>query len=322
MPIDPEEAKRYLDSVDEENQVNNIVVAEKKTSLGKAATFQLSESSAGESPWKLLNLELLPSGGLFYPEGAELLIRSAKTKEIRHWSTIDENDPLDIYEKINFVLEACTKFKVKGSPVSLSYNDFVKIDRYHILFRIYELTFPNQENKLLAYIKCEIDTCGHTNKTQVTSQNLKGFRYPEELMKWYSPEERCFVIKSEKLGETLRFYLPTIGSSAKVRQKRKYDQAKGSVDEEFYEQVEYLIPDWRKADINYLTSLKVDSIGWSERKFLIVYKVVDPLKKESLNKVESLCEKCKNLTESSIFLDGSFTVKNIFIISAGLDELI
>jgi hypothetical protein len=46
------------------------------------------------------------------------------------------------------------------------------------------------------------------------------------------------------------------------------------------------------------------------------------LRKASLNKVASVCEKCKEVTEDHIFLDGSFTVKDIFIVSAGLDELI
>jgi hypothetical protein len=68
--------------------------------------------------------------------------------------------------------------------------------------------------------------------------------------------------------------------------------------------------------------LKAESIGWSERKFLIVYKFIEPLEKAALNKVLSICEKCRAQTESSIFLEGSFTVKDIFIISAGLDELI
>jgi hypothetical protein len=259
---------------------------------------------------------------LFYPEGVELLIRSAKTKEIKHWSTIDENDPLDIYEKINFILNSCTKFKIKGNPTPLNFNDFLEIDRYHILFRIYELTFPNQENKLFAYIKCSSAPCGHKNQTQVTSQNLIGFKYPEELMKWYSPSERCFVVKSEKIGETLRFYMPTIGSTSRIRQKQQNTEFKTDEDNAFYSQANYLIKDWRKADYQYISMLKAESIGWSERKFLIIYKFIEPLEKSALNKVLSICEKCRAQTESSIFLEGSFTVKDIFIISAGLDELI
>jgi hypothetical protein len=323
--FDPEEAARYLEEQDRLHGINTVVTeTEKVTSLGKAKSHvMLEESAAAESPWKLLDLSTLPSQGLFYQKDAELLLRSAKTKEIRHWSTIDENDPIDAREKINFILNSCTKFKVKGSPVPLNFNDFLEIDRYHILFRIYELTFPNQENKLWAYIKCSNAQCGHTNQTQVLSRNLVGFRYPEEVMRWYSPEERCFVIASEKLNDTFRLYLPTIGISAKLRQKRRDEEERGvEIDTSFYEQAPYLTREWRKEDLQSLGALKMSTLDWSEDKFVVIHKFTELLKKASLNKVASVCEKCKTQTESHIFLGGSFTVKDIFIISAGLNELI
>lgn len=325
--IDDDEAARYLEEQDKLYGVNNIQVEEKKdepapTSLGKIRNYDsIPElSAASESSWKLLDLRSLPSQGLFYPEGTELLLRSAKTKEIRHWSTIDENDPLDIIEKINFVLNACTRIRVPGGR-PLNYNDFLEIDRYHILFRLYELTFPNQENKLWANIKCKND--GHVNSTQVLSNNLKGFQYPEELMKWYSEEDRCFKIISEKLNETFFIYLPTIGIENKFRLKRQEDKKKGiEIDESFYEFGPYIIKEWRGLTNTMISDLKFESNSWPDNKFVFIHKFTNSLKDSSLNKVISVCEKCKDLTESHIFLEGSFTVKDIFIISIGLDELI
>jgi hypothetical protein len=330
--IDPKEAQRYLEEQDKKYGVNNIspeniekLEPKKETSLGKASSYldSVEMSAVAESPWKLLSLDTLPSGGLFYPEGVELLLRSAKTKEIRHWSTIDEFDPLDVREKINFILSSCTKFKVRGNPTPLNFNDFLEIDKYHILFRIHELTFPNQENKLWAQIKCSNTQCNHVNQTQVTSKNLIGYKYPAELMKWYSNAERCFVVPSEKLGETLRFYMPTIGMLSKFRQKKKNEQQNGiPIDDAFYKQAKYLITDWRRTDLDVLGQLKAESTVWTDNKFLIIHKFTELLEKNTLNKVASVCEKCKTQTESHIFLGGSFTVKDIFIISAGLDELI
>lgn len=324
--IDDDEAARYLEEQDRLYGVNNIQVEEKKEepspkSLGKLKSYEAIEmSAAGESSWKLLDLRSLPSQGLFYPEGTELLLRSAKTKEIRHWSTIDENDPIDVIEKINFILNSCTKIRVPGGR-PLNFNDFLEVDRYHILFRLYELTFPNQENKLWANIKCK--HCGHVNSTQVLSNNLRGFQYPEELMKWYSEEDRCFKIVSEKLNETFYIYLPTIGVENKFRTKRQEDIKKGvEVDESFYEFGPYLIRDWRGLNSSNLTELKFAANSWQDNKFVFIHKFTRNLKEASLNEVISLCEKCKEVTESHIFLEGSFTVKDIFIISAGLDELI
>jgi hypothetical protein len=325
--IDPEDAARYLDEQDKIHGINTIKVEEKKeespqSSLGKIGGYIESPeiSAAAESSWKLLDLRSLPSQGLFYPAGTELLLRSAKTKEIRHWSTIDEDDPLDVREKINFILTSCTKIRVPGGR-PLNFNDFLEIDRYHILFRLYELTFPNQENKLWANIKCDND--GHVNSTQVLSHNLIGFKYPDELMKWYSEEDRCFKVVSEKLNETFYLYLPTIGVENKFRLKRQADESSGiEIDESFYGFGPYLIKDWRGLTTEALTALKFESNNWPDNKFVFIHKFTNQLKSASLNRVASVCEKCKEVTESHIFLEGSFTVKDIFIISTRLDELI
>ena len=331
--VDDNDALSHLDKLDEIHGVNKHVeeaIVESTnespiTSLGKARSYeqQISMSAAEESPWKILNLNLLPSKGMFYPEGVELTIRSAKTKEIRHWSTMDEHDPIDVREKINYILNKCTKFKIKGEAEFFNFNDFLDIDRYHILFRIYELTFPNQENKLMANIKCNDKICSHVNRIQIISKNLLGFEIPTELLKYYNQDERCFVINSEKLGKTLKFYMPTGGISEKFREKKKSEVSRGiEIDESFYDSAPYLIWDWRNLNTAAMTRFKMDTIGWGDHEFAIIYKVTNALKKASINRAIGVCEKCKKEVESSIFLGGSFTVKDIFIISIGLDELI
>lgn len=320
-----EEATVDISSIKPAEAASESTSESKPTSLGKARSYehQIQMSQAEESPWKILSLDILPSRGMFYPEGAELTIRSAKTKEIRHWSTMDEHDPIDVREKINYILNKCTRFKIKGEAEFFNFNDFLDIDRYHILFRIYELTFPNQENKLMANIRCNDKTCGHVNRLQVTSKNLLGFDIPDELRKYYSPEERCFVINSEKLGKTLRFYMPTGGVSEKFREKKKSEITRGvEIDDSFYDAAPYLVWDWRNLNHANMSRFKMETVGWGDHEFAIIYKVTSSLKKASTNRAIGVCEKCKKEVESSIFLGGSFTVKDIFIISARLDELI
>jgi hypothetical protein len=327
IDLNLEDAARFLDEQDRIHNINKPIDAvpvkeEARPNLGIVDSYS-EISAASESSWKMLDLRGLPSQGLFYPENSELLLRPAKTKEIRHWSTIDENDPIDVRDKINFILNSCTKFSIRGGGQPLNFNDFIEIDRYHILFRIYELTFPNQENKLWANIKCENTKCGHVNQTQVLSQNLRGFKIPEELMKWYSPEERCFKVISDKLQETIRIYMPTIGIENRFDQKLQKERETGiEIDKSFYEFGPYLVKEWRPANSQSLTQLKMGSLGWPENKFVFIHKFTKMLKEASLNKAIVACEKCKEVTESHIFLEGSFTVKDIFIISVRLDELI
>jgi len=323
-----------LDAIDMEHGVNQhvqeptevVAKHEPITSLGKARSYEGNESQLSaveDSPWKLLKLDLLPSGGMFYVDDVELLIRSAKTKEIRHWSTMDSHDPIDIKEKINFILNACTKFKVKGNPQPFNFKDYSDTDRYHILFRIYELTFPNQENKLMANIKCKSVKCKHVNRIQVTSKNLLGFQIPDELLKYYDETDKCFTIKSEKLGETIKIYIPSSGVIDKFKQKKKTEIKAGfDIDEAFYSFGPYLVYDWRQLTMDNLSHLKQESLRWSDKKFTIIHKITESLKLAATNRASGVCEKCKTGLETSIFLGGSFTVKDIFIVSTRLDELI
>ena len=334
--IDEKDALSHLDRIDETNKLNTSAeVTVEKTeyqppvksipnSLGKIkATEDTGLSAAEESPWKLLRFDILPSKGLFYPKGAELLIKSAKTKEIRHWSTMDEHDPIDVREKIAFILNKCTKFKIKGKPIIFNLNDFLEVDKFHILFRIQELTFPNNENKLMANIKCDNSKCGSVNRVQVGSQNLLGFEIPNLIEKWYSEEERGFVVPSEKLNDTLRFYMPTVGITNAIREYRQEEIKKGiDIDESFYNFSPYVLSDFRNLSRDKINHLKLESNGWLQNKFLAIHKFTEDIKKESVNKVTCVCESCKTQITTSIFLGGSFTVKNIFVISARFDELI
>jgi len=321
-----------LDAIDKEHGVNTpmAVEVEKESitnSLGKASNYLPEDvlSEAADNGWKSLTLELLPSQGMFYPSGVELLLKSAKTDEIKHWSTMDELDPLDVKEKINFILSKCTNFKIKNQAGRFNFNDYCDVDKYHILFRIHELTFPNKENKLMANLRCKSKSCGHVNRIHVTSQNLIGYRTPDHLMQWYDSERRGFFIPADmnKLNEDLKFFIPTTGMVNKFKEYKKKEKANGNtIDEAFYEVVPYLITDWRNVTPAVMRDLKISFKGWSKDKYIAVYKFVNEIKKSSLNKAIGVCEKCKTRLEDHIFLGGSFTTKDIFIVSAGFNEFI
>ncbi len=310
-----------LEKVTNEEITNS---AKKITSLGKASTAPIITTSANESGWKLVKLQNLPSNGLMYPDKSEFLIRSAKTKEIRHWSTIDEYDPLDVSEKITFVTESCSKMHIKGETAAImNSNDILEIDKYQILFKIHKITFPNNENKLIAKVKCPDTKCGKINSIHTTDSNLGGFEYPEELMEWYSNEEKCFVVTSEKLMETFKLHMPTIGSTKIFNEYKEMCKIRGmQPDKSFDEIAPYLIPSWRRFNASDLLRIREQSQSWKENKFLFLHKACQLLKNNSKNKVHGICESCKTKIASSIFLGGSFTAKDIFIVSTRLKDLV
>jgi hypothetical protein len=185
------------------------------------------------------------------------------------------------------------------------------------------LTFPNNENTLKANIKCSNKKCGHVNHVPVSDTNLKGFDFPEELMEWYSQEEKCFVIASEKLMETFKIYLPTIGTTKIMNDYNALCKRRGiGEDKAFNKIAPYLVPNWREFGANDLIDLRSQASRWHENKFIFLHKACEMLEKNSKNKVLGICEKCSTKMASSIFLGGSFTAKDIFIVSTRLRDLI
>ena len=42
--------------------------------------------------WLKIDVKTLPTQGLFYPDGMEISIRAARGEEIKHWSTMNDQD--------------------------------------------------------------------------------------------------------------------------------------------------------------------------------------------------------------------------------------
>ena len=280
--------------------------------------------SAADMYFKNMPLENLPTGGLFYPKGMEITFRAADVAEIRHWSTIDENDMLDMDAKMNFVIEKCVR--VKGKDGWMSWEDLVEIDRFYILFCVHEITFPNGENKLMIKFRCPPTCAGdgsYRESTQLKSNMLNLLVIPEDLMQYYNPEERCFTKYSEKLGETIRFYLPTIGVSKKI--KNIINEARndgGYVDPSFIKVAPYLIKEWRNLDAKELERYRMDTFKWGKNKTLFINGISDKIEKSVNLTVKKECPRCQVTLEAPIFFRGGFTIKSLFAVSDRLDELI
>lgn len=280
---------------------------------------------AADMYWKNLPIENMPTAGLFYPKGIEITFRAAELAEIRHWSTIDAGDMLDMDMKMNFILEKCVR--VKGPNKEwMSWEDLIEIDRFYVLFCIHEITFPNGENKLLVKFKCPPECKGdgsYRESVQLKSTMLNLLIIPDELMQYYSPEERCFVKVSQKLNETLRFYMPTIGVSKKIKDIIKDAQQEGDfVDVAFIRIAPYLVKDWRTLDVKALEKLRMDTFRWNRNKTMFINGIAEKLEKSVNLTVKKECPACHVELEAPIFFRKGFTIKNLFFISDSLDELV
>ena len=307
--------------------------AEVRIDRSKGELGSMMEASTGESKihgandqyWKNVPIENTPAGGLFYPEGVELTIRSAEVAEIRHWSTIDENDFLDMDAKMNFIIEKCVRFKGPDGGW-LSWKDLLEIDRFYIIFLIHELTFPNGENKMKINFGCNIQCKGdgtYREKVHLKANMLNLLIIPDDIMTYYDPNKRCFSKTSVKLNEDLEFILPTVGVSQKIKGLVKDARDNGSyIDPSFVKVAPYLIKEWRDIDDKYLERLRINTYKWNKNKLLFITGFSDKLEKAVNLTVKKQCPRCGVILEAPLFFRGGFTIKNLFIVSTGLDDLV
>lgn len=284
--------------------------------LGKAQTYyelQEKESSNEFSAvgYKPIPLQNLPSKGLFYPDNFKILIRPASVAEIRHWSSLDENDAISINDAVIGIISKCVT--VNGGTISykFSFKDILEVDKFYILFAIRELTFINGENKLI------IDLDGE--KYEIKKEDLKLFYIPEKLEKFYNPDEKCFKFKFKGTDETMRIYLPTIGVAEAIKdyvlEKRRN---KEEIDTSFITFLPFLTANHRFVNKQNIEKFKKEMASWDLKKTSLISFVIDEIRKV-VEDPQIVIE--KNGTERVVPLTFQNGIKSFFLNSNILDEL-
>jgi len=289
----------------------------KAASLGKASKFVEiydEDPIANELGWKNVPLENLPSGGQFYEPGTQMAIRAASVAEIRHWSTIDENDLLSVDDMLNFIIDKCARIKVPGKPGT--YKDLKEIDRFYLIFAIRDYTFKNGENRMYVTVTNEE---GLEERVEVTKDVIDYFNADDRLMNYFNREERCFEINM-KNGEQFKMYLPSLGSMLFIKNYLKQRQQSGTnFDKSFVKYAPFLFPDWKLLNQNVYDKAVQESYTWSLQKISVMDKLVDMLASSVKPQVRY---KSMSGMEATAPLNFQSGVKSIFLISDIFGELV
>lgn len=262
-----------------DDQYKKIVESQENQSqdLGKVDISRFQREEAPEADLVLgyhnLDVNNLPSAGMFYPEGTEISIRSAKVAEIRHFSSIDENNILDVDEKLNAIVESCTR--VTSSKKRLSYKDLCEEDRFYLILSIRDLTFPEPESKLTVEHK---DKKGEKHTVEINKDNFTYFKIPTELEKYYDAETRAFLIETKSFG-TIEMRPPTIGIMQRMTAYIKDRQEKGeNIDQSVLQIMPYLVSEWRGFTDKDIFKFEMEMNGWSNKKYSLIYKLAEQMK--------------------------------------------
>jgi len=248
---------------------NNPPVGSKMTEApAPKLPLQRSEdqiSQGNQIGWQKLPIKDLPTKGLFYPEGTEVSIRAASAGEIRHWSTLQEDDPYSLDDMLNYVLERCVSFK--SGPTS-SWRDIKEIDRFYILLAIREYTFVKGENQL----QVKVDEGKNVN---VTKEMVDFIQIDERLMKYYDSEKRCFLLKF-KSGKIIEVTIPNVGVTNFLKGYISRKQSSGQgFDTDFITFAPFVIKDWRGLNDSVYEKMVMDSYNWSMQEVSVLAHIKD-----------------------------------------------
>lgn len=184
------------------------------TALEAAATPQQAAApTAGKQPVSLVeasanseytawSTDVLPAKH-FYPKGTILYVRAAKVSEIQHYSMVDNDNFVDVIDKINAMLSACVKIKHPNGKMG-TYLDLRESDAFYLLFLIRDLTFQ-KKNKLSVTAKC---ACGAETNLEIGITSMVHRQINEKYA--HKIVNGRYEIKT-KTGETYHFAPPTIG---------------------------------------------------------------------------------------------------------------
>lgn len=328
-PISNNDAERILRDKENEGGLEyDSTTPETPSSLGKAVNYGNGGNGGdgtdgipgGNLGWKPVPVDNLPSGGKFYPDGTTLEIRAAQVQEIRHFSTIDENDPLDMDDKLNLIIDKCMRLKFPDRVAQ--WKDLKEEDRFYLIFAIRDLTFINGENKLFVNLKCGKTCLGdgsYNERIELSKENFDYYHIDEKLMRFYDEKERCFKVESPKVG-VIRLYVPSLGITSflknflrsKVQKNEYYDKA-------FLKIAPFVFPDWRGLDEKAYNAKVHESLGWSPLKLSAMLKMAEMIRFGVKTDVTRTCNKCGAEVRTPLSFPGG--VKSLFLPSDPLAEL-
>jgi len=294
--------------------------ASKASSLGKAQ----NQPNVADTGWKNLPVSILPTEGIYYPDGTRIAIRAAEVREIRYFSTIDDDDRLDIEEKLSYVLERCSRMEFPNEGV-MSYKDLKQEDRFFIIMAIRDLTFVKGENSIILKPQktCkQTPDCPFKEGIELRTGCLSSYKIDPKIMEYYNHSTRSFLFTVKSSGKKIALHIPSIGVTQAISNFVVSQTRLGNPpDDAFIKLAPFVFADWR--DLNELSiASKMREIDyWSKEEFSLIFELSERIKLGTELVVKQNCPVCGGMevTAEITFPQG---LRSLFVISDIFRELI
>ena len=265
--------------------------------------------------WLPVDKVLLGKREYYYPEDWEFRIRPATVEAIRNWSNIDDENPNSVDDVFNEIMKSCLAIVGPGGQ-PIPWGNINNWDRFFFLCLIREYTFRSGERKIKYTDYCP--ECENEIEFELNSQSLM-YDFPdEEVMKYYSQEERCWYIDPAEFGiegeEPIQLYIPTLEKDIKAWLiARLQENRNRKIDQTFLRFVGWMTPKISKdATIaaRQIKELDLKYKSWNEEMFSFMDDVVRNIIVTPSNKLIINCPICGEEVTSEIRFPN--TIKELF----------
>lgn len=312
-PFDPEPRAESTTSPDPEQN--------RPDSLGKSQ--RVSQFKPIETGWKNLPVNLTPSRGDYYPEGCRIAIRPAEVKEIRFFSTIDEDDQLNIEEKLSYILDKCCRVEFPEDGI-VDYRDIKQEDRFFIIMAIRDLTFVKGENSIILtpHKKCNNKDCTFKDGIELRTGVLSSYEIDPKISQYYNPQTRSFVFNIKKIEKSLELFIPSIGINEQISEFIRECTKRGvEPDGPFLQIAPFLFPDWRNLTFDVIFNKMRESDYWTKEEFSLLFEISQRIKIGTKLEVKIKCPVCGDgEVAAEIAFPGG--LRSLFVISDIFGELL
>lgn len=262
--------------------------------------------------WLKVPVDSLPTAGIFYEDGMEISIRAARGEEIKHWSTMNDQDIQQLSrvdDILNYMIERCVSVKREGVPGNC-WKDLKNVDRFYILLAIQEFTFPNGENELKV-------PYGEGQELTVRKEMVDFINIPEDIRRFYNHDERCFVFNVG--NRPINIHIPSIGVNDWLK---KYainkTNAREPYDEDFLQFAPMLIRDYRALTVKDYEEMVAASRMWGVKEWSVISHVTEKLSSASDPKIKYIDD---GGVEKEVPLTFRGGIRSLFVIPDPLQSI-
>lgn len=298
--------EQQMDFVSQFVSNNPDSIIDSMNQKNKDANFEKNENKNTNTEGYIeLDINSLPMCR-FYKRGTKIKIKKASVEDTQEYTSMLDDNYLDVVEKMNSMLSSCVKVIFPNGMVS-NYKELKDDDRYYIIFKIRELTFDN-DKFFSKEIKCK--SCKKTyeaffrtyNVSETEPKTFYNEKYNEKLEKFFVQSENVFQLNIS--GKSYKIAPPCIGlSESFLNYTKEIIRSKEEPNVSFLKIAPFLLYDRNKISDEGIVKKEKEFKSMDMETFQILNSFINKMK-FGVKGIKNVCPHCKVENESDLSYKG------------------